>query len=105
MATRPAPADAAAIERVLGVFNAFMQRLMTTHVPEFNAVELTMSQAKALYVVMAAGQLRMSELAARLGITSSTATGVVDGLVGLGLLVRHEDAHDRRQVVVAPTIQ
>ena len=76
---------------------------MATHAPELNLFELTMSQTKALYLVVAAGQLRMSELAGRLGVTSSTATGVVDGLVGHGLLVRHEDPADRRQVVVTAT--
>ena len=43
------------------------------------------------------------DLAARLGITSSTATGLVDRLVELELLTRHEEPADRRQVVVAPT--
>jgi DNA-binding MarR family transcriptional regulator len=47
----------------------------------------------------------MSELATRLGITSSTATGVVDGLVSQGLLTRHEDPADRRQVVVIATAE
>ena len=45
----------------------------------------------------------MSELAARLGVTSSTATGLVDRLVELGLLARHDDPADRRQVVVSAT--
>ena len=43
-----------------------------------------MAQAKVLYVVMAAGRLRMSELAARLGIGSSSASELVDRLVELG---------------------
>ena len=95
--------DAPAIERVLAVFDALMHRLMATHAPELSAIDLTMSQTKALYLVLAAGQLRMSELAARLGVTSSTATGQVDRLVDLGLIERHEDAGDRRQVVITAT--
>ena len=62
-----------------------------------------MAQAKVLYVVMAAGRLRMSELAARLGIGSSSASELADRLVELGLLERHDDADDRRQVVVTAT--
>ena len=62
-----------------------------------------MAQAKVLYVVLAAGELRMSELAARLGVSSRTASGLVDRLVELGLLSRHDDPADRRQVVVATT--
>ncbi len=51
-----------------------MHRLIASHATEFAEVGITMTQAKLLYVVMAAGRLRMSELAARLGIGSSSAT-------------------------------
>lgn len=94
-----------ALDRILEVFDRLMHRLMATHAPELNAIDLTMAQVKAMYVVLAAGQLRMSELAARLGVTSSTATGQVDRLLELGLVERHEDPADRRQVVVTPTEQ
>ncbi len=80
-----------------------MHRLFEGHAPEFTEVGITMAQAKVLYVVMAAGELRMSELAARLGIGSSSASGLADRLVELGLLRRHDDAADRRQVVVTTT--
>ena len=100
--TRHADAD---LDRILAVFDGLMHRLMASHAPELNLIDLTMSQTKALYLVLAAGQLRMSELAARLGVTSSTATGVVDGLVSHGLLARHEDPADRRQVVVSATAE
>ena len=93
------------IERVIAVYEHLMQRLMATHAPEMNAVDLTMAQAKALYLVYAAGELRMSELAARLGVTSSTATGQADRLVELGFLERHADPSDRRQVVVRTTAE
>ncbi len=66
-------------------------------------MHITMAQAKALYLVLAAGELRMSELATQLGVTSSTATGQVDRLVELGLLERRDDPGDRRQVVVTTT--
>ena len=85
------------------MFDGLMHRLMATHAPELNLIDLSMSQTKALYVLLASGPLRMSELASRLGITSSSATGVVDGLVAHGLLARHEDPADRRQVVVTAT--
>lgn len=96
-------ASPAAVERVIAVFERFMHRLMENHAPELNAIEMTMSQTKAMYLLIAAGRLRMSDLAARLGVTSSTATGAVDGLVALGLVERHEDPADRRQVLVTPT--
>src|SRR6187402_836432 len=99
----PAPHSDADLDRLVAVFDGLMHRLMASHAPELNLIDLTMSQTKALYLVVAAGHLRMSELAGRLGVTSSTATGVVDGLVSQGLLTRHEDPADRRQVVVTAT--
>lgn len=103
MTARHRTPTAADLDRVVAAFDALMHRLMATHAPELSAIELTMSQTKALYLVIAAGQLRMSELAAGLGVTSSTATGQVDRLVELGLLERHEEPADRRQVVVTST--
>ena len=76
---------------------------MAAHAPEFTAVDLTMAQAKLLYVVTATGDLSMSEIAGRLGVTSSTASGAVDHLVSLGLLNRIDDPANRRQVQVSVT--
>ncbi len=97
------PADPGDVDRVLGVFDALMHRLMATHAPELHTIELTMSQTKAMYYLIAEGPLRMSELAARLHVTNSTATGQVDRLLELEMLERHEDPRDRRQVVVTAT--
>jgi MarR family transcriptional regulator, organic hydroperoxide resistance regulator len=82
-----------------------LQRQMRDHAPELHDVDITMAQVKALYTLSAAGELRMSALAASLGVTSSTATGVVDRLVELGLAARQADDHDRRQVVIHVTDQ
>lgn len=103
MTTGHAPPATADLDRVVGVFDTLMHRLMATHAPELSTVEMTMSQTKAMYLVLATGPMRMSELAHRLGVTNSTATGQVDRLVELGLLERHEDSADRRQVVVSAT--
>lgn len=94
---------AAAVERVIVAYEAFMHGLMVTHAPDMHEIDVTMAQARALYVVLAAGHLRMSELANALRVTSSTATGQVDRLVELGLLERLTDPADRRQVVVRTT--
>jgi DNA-binding MarR family transcriptional regulator len=91
------------VGRVLHAFDEFMHRMVASHATEFAEVGVTMAQAKVLYVVAAAETLRMSELAARLGVQMSTASGVVDRLVELGLLERRADAADRRQVIVALT--
>lgn len=76
---------------------------MGVHAPDFAAFDLTMAQAKLLYVVAAAGELTMSQTAQRLGITISTASGAVDHLVAAGLLARMENPANRRQVRVSAT--
>jgi DNA-binding MarR family transcriptional regulator len=82
-----------------------MHRLIAGHASDISEVGVTMAQAKVLYVVMAADRLRMSELAARLGIGLSSASGIVDRLVELSMLRREDDPNDRRQVVVSATRQ
>jgi len=80
-----------------------MHLLASAHVAEFLEIGVTMPQAKALYLVGAAGRLRMSELATRLAVSLSTVSGLVERLVEAGLVDRHDDPADRRQVVVTPT--
>jgi DNA-binding MarR family transcriptional regulator len=99
----PNQAPRAAIDRTLAAYAAFEHRLMSVHAPEFAALDITMAQAKLLYVVTVAGELTMSEVAQRLGVTVSTASGAVDHLVALGLVARADDPLNRRQVHVSVT--
>jgi DNA-binding MarR family transcriptional regulator len=96
-------ADRPIVDRTIAAFEAFQLRLMAVHVDEFTTLDLTMSQAKLLYVVMAAGELSLSEIAGQLRVTASTASGAVDHLVGLGLLSRIDDPANRRQIRVSVT--
>jgi DNA-binding MarR family transcriptional regulator len=66
-------------------------------------LNLTLAQLKAIYLVAAAGSIRMGSLAVQLGTALSTTSGVVDRLVQLRLLERLEDPSDRRQVLVRAT--
>jgi DNA-binding MarR family transcriptional regulator len=65
-------------------------------------IELSVSQIDALESV-AAGDIRMHELAARLLIDPSTATRTVAPLVDLGLLERAPDPDNRRYVILRCT--
>jgi len=80
-----------------------MQRLADSHTPEFLEIAVTMPQAKLLYLLGAAGELHMSDLVHRLGVSLSTISGLVDRVVDQGLASRREDLADRRQVVVSLT--
>lgn len=80
-----------------------MQRLALGHAPEFVEIDVTMPQAKVLYLLAGGGELHMAELVQRLGVSLSTVSGLVDRVVDHGLAVRREDPADRRQVVVSLT--
>lgn len=95
--------DRPAVTRALAAMEAFQERLMALHASEFTTLDITMAQAKLLYVVATAGQPSMSEIAQRLGVTISTTSGAVERLVELGLLARTEDPANRRQVRVSVT--
>ncbi|WP_449062131.1 MarR family winged helix-turn-helix transcriptional regulator [Planomonospora algeriensis] len=57
---------------------------------------LTMRQLKVVMLLAARGSASGQELAHHLGVGLGTVTGLVDRLVGHGLVARREDPHDRR---------
>jgi DNA-binding MarR family transcriptional regulator len=93
----------ARLARIQAAHERLMALLTATHTAEFLEVGMTMSQAKVLYLVASAGEVHMSELPARLGVSLSTVSGVVDRLVDHDLVDRREDPADRRQVILRPT--
>jgi DNA-binding MarR family transcriptional regulator len=62
--------------------------------------DFTMAQMRALMAVGHGAGCTMGELASRLGISVSAATGLVDRLVDRGVLERESDPTDRRVVRV-----
>ena len=62
-------------------------------------VDLTMSQVKVLFVLCSDGSATIGQLAASLGVTLSTVSGIVDRLVEHGVVQREENPQDRRLVV------
>ena len=91
------------VDQVIAGYEALMQHLADSHAPEFLEIDITMPQAKLLYLLGASGDLHMSDIVARLGVSLSTVSGLVDRIVDHGLATRREDRVDRRQVVVALT--
>jgi DNA-binding MarR family transcriptional regulator len=84
-------------DKIVAGFGQMMRHVAGWHVPEFLAIDVTMSQAKLLYIVTAQPGIVMSALASRLGVGLSTVSGLVDRLVEHGYLDRREDPSDRRQ--------
>ena len=69
---------------------------------EWSDVELTMTQAKTLFL-LGQGQQRMGDVAGFFGVGLSSATSLIDRLVGKGLVERTYDASDRRLVLCSLT--
>jgi len=92
-----------AVDEVIVGYEALMQRLADSHAPEFLEIDITMPQAKLLYLLGAVGDLHMSDLVTHLGVSLSTVSGLVDRVVDHGLATRRDDPADRRQVVVGLT--
>ena len=63
------------------------------------AAELSPVKLNAV-LALAGGDLRMGELASRLGVAESTVTRLVEKLEALGLVARRMQGEDRRAVVV-----
>jgi len=65
--------------------------------------DVSPSHSRALAVLLAHGDLRLSDLSEHLHIAPRSATEVVDALAGRGLAERRPDPADRRAVRVALT--
>lgn len=57
---------------------------------------LTMRQLKVIMMLSFTGSASGQDIAQNLGVGLGTVTGIVDRLVGHGLVSRHEDPNDRR---------
>jgi DNA-binding MarR family transcriptional regulator len=101
----PGAGDARAqlLDAIMAEIATVMRHVADQHVSEFIAVDVTMSQAKLLYLVTCQPGIVMSALAAQLGVGLSTVSGLVDRLVEHGYLERREDPADRRQQLVTVT--
>jgi DNA-binding MarR family transcriptional regulator len=64
---------------------------------------ITLPQLWILQEIAGAGQCTMLYLSRNLGFKSSTVTGIMDRLVGLGLVKRYSSQTDRRQVLAELT--
>ncbi|GIP39377.1 MarR family transcriptional regulator [Paenibacillus sp. J31TS4] len=97
----PCPKDAiqTLIRTTHCIEREFDTRLAALKLP----MQLSGPRLRLLLVVEEAGRLRMSELAARLGVKARTVTDLVDALEQDDLLVRRPDPTDRRATLLELT--
>ena len=81
------------------------QQMHTGPKQEWDGMDLTIPQIKALAVLQLGGPMRMGKIAQQLGSTLSATSTIVDRLVNKGLVARNLDPGDRRAVVCELTAQ
>lgn len=91
------------IAHILTIDKRIYQYLQYNFMPQLAHIELTMPQLKVLFLAGGPNPMPTSRVARSLGMTVSTATGVVDRLVAQGLIQRLEDPRDRRMVLLKAT--
>lgn len=91
------------VDHILAIEKHIYQWVQLGGLPSWAEVDLTMPQLKVLILADRRRPMPTSQVARTLGMTLSTATGVVDRLVGQGLIERLEDPSDRRMVLLRAT--
>jgi len=91
------------VDEVLDGYRRLVQIISAARTPELPDSSVTMAQMRVLMLLAGVGETRMSELAGALGVSLSTASGLVDRLVESHLVARHTDSVDRRQALVSLT--
>lgn len=91
------------VNHILTIDKRLYQYLQVARIPDWAGLELTMPQLKLLFLAGGTEPMPTSRVARALGMTLSTATGVVDRLVAQGLIQRLEDPTDRRIVLLQAT--
>lgn len=87
------------VENVLRITDKLFRVALPTVPREILDLDVTMPQLKIMFLLFLNGPMRMSDLAADLGVTLATATGLADRLVERDLVVRESQPDDRRVVL------
>ncbi len=91
------------IEHLAGMLVEFYERFSSWEQGVVKETGITLPQMHTLEILGSAGQLRMKELAEKMGITTGALTVMVDRLVRAGLVARQPNQEDRRSIHVALT--
>ena len=87
------------VEYILNLTNKVVIELMPTVPRDLPLPDLTMQQFRTAVFLYISGSMRMSCIAQVLGVSTATATGIVDRLVEHDIVQREHDQEDRRVVL------
>lgn len=97
------PALARFADRLQALMPRLLRGMMRQERSSLARGEITLPQMWMLQTLLERGTCVMGDLAQELRVGRSTATGLADRLVGMGLMRREHDAADRRTVRAALT--
>jgi DNA-binding MarR family transcriptional regulator len=98
-----AAAPVADAEAMLAQIRALWRDLLRNPYAEAEEHGITGPQVTLMACLVSRGPMAVTELSRTLGMSHSTASGIVDRLEGRGLVQRTADAADRRRTEVAVT--
>jgi MarR family transcriptional regulator, organic hydroperoxide resistance regulator len=88
------------VVRVLKKVMGIMKQKLENHFRESN---LTAPQGMTLGILRHFGEMKVSDLSERLGLSNSTVSGIIDRLESQGLVERTRSKEDRRVVYISMT--
>lgn len=91
------------IERIARLYPLLLGRMGRLRTLVHEGMDLTYNQYKTLLTVADRGECTLGDLARELEVAMSSASQMVDRLVGQGLVHREQDAGNRRQVLIRLT--
>lgn len=91
------------IERIAILYPLLMGRMGRLRSLVHEGMDLTYNQYKTLLTIADRGECSLGDLARELGVAMSSASQMVDRLVGEGLVERNLDESNRRQVIIRLT--
>ena len=91
------------IERIARLYPLLMGRMGRLRSLVHEGMDLTYNQYKTLLTIADRRECSLGDLARELDVAMSSASQMVDRLVGEGLIERRQDAANRRQVIIRLT--
>jgi DNA-binding MarR family transcriptional regulator len=89
--------------QLMELFGAINRKMWKFMAPAIKDMELSMTELMVLHRLAKSEQCRVTELAAQIGVPTSTLTGIADRLEKEGFIVREHDREDRRSVIMKVT--
>src|SRR5262245_49576017 len=90
-------------EEILATIRLLWRDLLRNPYADAEASGITGPQVTVMACLVTRGPIALTELSRTLGMSHSTASGIVDRLEARGLVRRSEDAADRRRSTIAVT--